>query len=431
MILPVLLTSGRFENRNYVIIKYRYPHCSGWGLETMKRIYLIAPIVAVIMFFLISRVIVNSLASPADTDFFTFWLGGRLISLGKDPYSIIDWVSGHHIYGATWIPNLSFVYPFPLSLFFIPFGLLEEKLAFTLWVFITLIILVICIFLLIPIFGSQKYKLILPIFAGLIIFRPLFPLLLGGQISALILLSITLGIVLWEKNHWISGGIFTALSLLKPQIGLFYVGLMTIYLLLNKKYSAIIGIFASAIGLFLLGAIVNPDWLLEFFSIISRKYDQIFGFAPTVWGMAFYLTDFSEGRAILLGWIFSTIFFAWYILLLWKAKNLPPIFTGAAAILTTLTITPSIWPYDQILLVIPILTLLALSKRIPTKPLLTSLIFPGISALSFFLYWQSSIIQLENLNFLLTFFISFLFILGIIKATNGGHLPFLISERKL
>ncbi|MDW8227745.1 MAG: hypothetical protein RMJ60_08105, partial [Anaerolineales bacterium] len=82
----------------------------------------------------------------ANSDFFTFWLAARLVLEGYNPYLTDIWVGGHHLYGATWIPNQTFIYPLPVALLFLPLGALPLYWAYLLWVWILegLILLSLC-----------------------------------------------------------------------------------------------------------------------------------------------------------------------------------------------------------------------------------------------------------------------------------------------
>jgi hypothetical protein len=76
-----------------------------------SNILLIPVLVVVFVFFVI--LVINQVDYP-NSDFFTFWLSGRLFSLGENPYDRQVWIGGHHQFGATWIPNATFIYRCPL-----------------------------------------------------------------------------------------------------------------------------------------------------------------------------------------------------------------------------------------------------------------------------------------------------------------------------
>ena len=98
-----------------------------------RNIFLIIILALIPAFNLLALKIVNSLVYQ-DSDFFTFWLAGWMRWAGQDPYSIKQWVSGHQIFGADWIPNPIFPYPIPLSYLLAPLGLLPLKSAYIIWI---------------------------------------------------------------------------------------------------------------------------------------------------------------------------------------------------------------------------------------------------------------------------------------------------------
>ena len=93
-------------------------------------IFIAFPLLAALTTLVAIRII-NSI-DYHNNDFFTFWLAGHLVATGGNPYASAQWVAGHHEFGVTWIPNQAYVYPLPLSLLFVPLGLLSLKQAYTL-----------------------------------------------------------------------------------------------------------------------------------------------------------------------------------------------------------------------------------------------------------------------------------------------------------
>ncbi len=199
--------------------------------------------------YIISNAIVTSYENPANSDFFSFWLAGRMVNSGEDPYSATAWEDGHQRYNSTWLSDPEFLYPLPLAFLFVPLSFLLVEQAFIIWVWITQMMLLVALMILLQYFGTQKKHYILPLILGLILFRPILPLLKNGQLSALILIIVVSTITLWKNKYWFWGGVLISLLLLKPNIGLPYLGLITVYLLLQKKWTAISGILASAFGI--------------------------------------------------------------------------------------------------------------------------------------------------------------------------------------
>ena len=86
---------------------------------------------AFIPLFGISAWIIVSALDYQNSDFFTFWLAGRLLSNAQNPYNSGLWLEGHRLYGAEWVPNSILPYPLPLALITLPLGLYPLKTALT------------------------------------------------------------------------------------------------------------------------------------------------------------------------------------------------------------------------------------------------------------------------------------------------------------
>jgi hypothetical protein len=201
----------------------------------MKKRYYFFGLIGLVLAYFLSRAIVNTYDNPANSDFFSFWLSGKFIINNLNPYSTSDWIEGHHLYDATWISDPTFLYPLPLSILFIPFGLVDFKTAFIIWVMLTVIFLIISISLLLNYLGPTRNHFLIPVLSGVILFRPLNSLLLNGQLSTLFLLIFVLSLLLWEKENWLWGGVVITFALLKLNIGLIVILLLWIYLFSKKS----------------------------------------------------------------------------------------------------------------------------------------------------------------------------------------------------
>lgn len=188
----------------------------------------------------------------------------------------------------------------------------------------------------------------------------------------------------------------------KASIGGILVLLAGWYFLRHKKYSALAGIGACGITLFLFGFAINPNWVLEFFSILLTKYNQTFGYNPTIWGLTFYITGFRFTSAMAIGATVTISLLILYVYLVWHTRSLTPAEVIGLAIPVTLLVTPYIWPYDQILLLFPIVQIMVMMKNLQVKYLGSSMFFIGISISSYILYAFTVRIEMENLNALLS-----------------------------
>ena len=150
-----------------------------------------------------------------NTNFFFFWLSGRMVWTGQNPYDQISWLAGHDAFGATWKPNIIFPYPLPLMFFMAPLGLLSLGRAYVSWQIVTQIIIALCVFILLRHWPDpSRYLLYLPIIIILLFFGPVYLTLQIGSIGALALAAILFAIVSMEKDHSLLGGMILSLTFL-------------------------------------------------------------------------------------------------------------------------------------------------------------------------------------------------------------------------
>lgn len=348
--------------------------------------YVFLIIFLVLLFFFIAISIMDPVEYP-DKDFFTFWLSGRLFVQDENPYSSQVWIAGHHQYGARWIPNATFIYPMPVSLLFAPLGLLPLYEAFVVWVTLSQFMIFFALILLIRVHSDQLLKhFILPLSVGIMFFRPFYPTLLYGQLSGFLLLVLAGIIYSWEKGKWEQGAILMAILALKPNLGIPIIGLLSLYLIMSKRVSALITLSISGTFLMFLGLVQNPNWVIEFWNAGNTKLAQTFGSSPTIWGISAFFCNYSQTCTIGYGICVSLLFIIGYLYLLAKKqRSLSPSLVVGLAIAITLLLTPYTWTYDQLLLVAPIVTLISLLSKDGYSYLPTSLLFLGIDFFAFLL----------------------------------------------
>ncbi len=338
-----------------------------------------------------------------NNDFFTFWLAGRMVWTGQDPYLPRDWVSGHNQFGATWIPNTRFVYPLPLALFYAPLGLLSIYHANITWVFLLEVLIFFSVFMMIPLRQYPAWKhYILPVLAGVILFCPTVITLLYGQISGLLFFILTGVIWLWKKEKWLLGSMFLTLIALKPNLGVPILIIVSFWLLIQKRVMALVGIIISGLVLIYVGIIINPNWIVEYWAIGNTKMSQTFGFSPTLWGLSAYITGFNFSRSVILGGIAIAIILMGILYMIWKKhKAITPVWIISIAITTTLLVTPYTWSYDQLLLLIPIIAIILIMVKGKYRFLLSSMVFICLDVFAFALLIISVRIHHEVLNVLI------------------------------
>jgi len=312
------------------------------------------------------------------------------------------WIDAHYVYDAEWISDPTFLYPIQLAMFFVPLGILDLYDAFVLWDWLSQTLLLLAVLLLLPLFGGARKHYVLPIALGILLYRPSIPLLFNGQLSAFFLLIIILVGGFWEKEHWIWGGMLASLLFLKPNLGGPILVLLGLYLVIQKKFRGILGIGLGTVILLIIGWVYDPDWVGTYLHVLQSKHSLTFGLSATVWGLSALICDFKLYPTLIIGSIIVLLVLILYFLLLTKVKEITPLTGVAISISTALLVTPYLWPYDQVLLFLPIILIMAILKNSGFPYLGTVMVFIGIDIAAWILFGISARRGMENLNALLS-----------------------------
>lgn len=367
--------------------------------RTYRFPFLFLILILAVLFSIIAAKVANT-TEYLHSDFFKFWLSGRLVSQGQNPYDSQTWSEGHHQFGSTWIPEAAFLYPFPLALFFVPFGLLPIHQAFIVWDVLLQFSLISSMTLLLRKNSISSVKhFVPPLLAGIILFRPTIVSLVNGQLSGVLLLLMTCILHLWKRGKWKQGTALMALLALKPNLGGPIIVLLSLYLIRQKRFSSLVVGALSGLFLVFAGWLRNPNWIVEFWNVGNSKLSQTFGFSPTIWGLTASFCSYSLNCILKYGTAMAMLFLIGYLyLLIWKRDLLSPAFVISLAIIITLLLTPYTWPYDQLLLAIPIITITMNLAGEGYKFIPVSLIFLATDVLAWILYGISINIQMEIWN---------------------------------
>jgi hypothetical protein len=319
---------------------------------------------------LITIVVAYFIASSQDyyraegKDFFSLWLAPHLILEGKNPYNPVDWIPAHDRYGAKWVSDPTFLYPLPLAILLIPLGLLPLEYAAILWV--ALSILAILSVFQISLFMEQKYwpvSYVLPALIGIFFFRPVTVTLWLGQIDWLILLILAVGLSQWEKQKWFTGTILLTLSVIKPQLGFPLLAFLAVWLIFRRLWKALFAEGITLLGVFAVGWLFDHAWFLNWIEIGRSKIELLFCCTPTLWGLGSLICNFNPGCGFKLGMISALILSAILLIFLAQIPVGEVRFVLGLSIPIVLLVSPYLWTYSQVSLLIPILIMLDILKR--------------------------------------------------------------------
>lgn len=301
-------------------------------------------------------------------DFFTFWLGGRMILDGQDPTVTTEWFNAVAHYtqeglGYVKTPIYAyFNYPFYVAVLFIPLALLPYQVAAVLWLLLSQLMVAFTAWVVMSNWQTERKKsFIFPIVAALLVFRPLMVTLWSAQLGVLLLFLSALAALLWTKQRWFWSGVALAFLMVKPTVGLPIIGICGLWLLRDRRWTAIAGGIAGGIGLLLLGMVVKPNWLPVFLGMGKHMIDVTFGYNPTLWGLGGALCQHTDPCQVWAGWVLSILAALAGIFSVYQKRiALTPIEVMAFAIPPAVLVTPYLWAYDQVVLILPILVCLGL-----------------------------------------------------------------------
>jgi hypothetical protein len=287
--------------------------------------------------------------------------------------------------------------------------------AFIAWDILSQFVIALSLALLLKTTPGGSKRFILPLAAGVILFRPALITLVNGQLSGMLLLLTASIVYLWEKGRWEQGTVLLALLALKPNLGVPLIFLLALYLIRHKRIKSLLAGAACGVGLLIAGLAQNPNWLVEFWNTGNGKLSQTFGFSPTVWGVSTFFCNYNLDCVLGTGAWMSLPFLIGYLYLLAKRTTPPPSLMVGAAIVVVLLLTPYTWPYDQLLLVIPIATVMLNLERDGARYLPVSLIFLEVDVFALALLGVSAKVQLEIWNAAIPFVVYLLLFWYLLK----------------
>jgi len=357
------------------------------------------------VFALVSLYIVTHV-DVVDSDFFSFWLAGKVVLQGQSPYDEQIWLTGHQMAAADWISDPAFLYPLPLAIFMAPLSLLDLPVAYAVWVWVSQWILFLAVLRLLALFEGQARYFAFPVFAGLLLFRPLFPLLRNGQLASLVLLCIWVSAELFIRRRPFWAGWILAFAALKPNLGVPVLGLFALYLLFSRQFRGLLGMGAGLLTLLLAGWLLQPDWMRAYYDVLTYKQVNTYGYAPSIWGLSYLLTGMNVKASIGLSVLVCLLMVG--VFAFWVYSGRMGGYYEVLSLVVSLAVfmTPYLWTYDQILLLISVVTIMALIHKRGAPFLVSALFFLLVDVVFLVILWASLQIEMENLGALIPLLLS-------------------------
>ena len=311
-----------------------------------------------------------------NSNFSFFWLAGRMVLDGENPYDQTQYLAGHDKHGIEWQPNKIFPYPLPLAIICVPLGFLSIDNAYILWTTLTLLITAATIFILLRQWESSAHqRLFIPVFVFMLFFGPHYLTLHTGAISAFTVLIILSAILLLEKEKSLAAGILLSLTMLKPPQGVTILLLAGIWFVARRNWKAIFGVAIGGMALLLIGMIQDPLWIVKFSGASEAVMDRTLGVHSNVWAFAYLICRGTSPCSALLGGTLGLILLGLAGLFLWQTQAKVTAWEAFNVIIPAAFVsTIYLWSYDQLPYIIPIVWIVGtLVKR--TRSYLSAFVF--------------------------------------------------------
>lgn len=296
-----------------------------------------------------------------DGDFFELWLAGKMSWSDGNIFDTVAWTSAHAGFGNSVNRNAVFPYPPVLAVILSPLGLFSLKWASILWVFLSEIMAIGSVYLLMNLWKRPvRLYYMIPILAGVFLFRPIMVTLRNGQLSIFFLFLVTLSLYFWDRNKWFLGAFVMAFLVIRPNLGIPLLGLVFIWLVLDRHWSGLMGILCSTFMISIISWVYDPNWISAWWYVGDAKLFKTFGHQATIWGVTSYLCYRSLDCTLIAGSVTGLLLFGVFIFLLMKANRSAAKLAGeivSLIISLTLLLTPYLWAYDQALLVVPLIVI--------------------------------------------------------------------------
>lgn len=287
--------------------------------------------------------------------FFTFWLSGKLLWTGGQPYLSADWVGGHHLNGAVWIPNQIFPYPLPLALFTAPLGIFPINQAYLLWDITAQVLIAACLLWLATRWeGLNRQLYVIFLLLATVLNGNVYLGLMTGTLAAFFLTALTLSLAGLENRRPLLAGLALALLALKPPL-LTVTILIGLWLLFRRDWKTLSGLALGSLGLFLAGLLLDQHWVQKFLGAGNNLFGMRLGHQPTLISYTRLACGGEMNCAFLSYGLLVAALTGLYAWLVWKKRaSLSPRLAFSAAIALGVLLPPYLWSYDYTLLIIPI-----------------------------------------------------------------------------
>jgi hypothetical protein len=305
-----------------------------------------------------------------DHDFVQYWLAGRALLTGQDPYDPALWRAMHVQLGANGseiAPGAGFLYPALTAVAAIPFAVLPFTIAAAAW-FVAQIGSAIAVLAALAgrLFVARPRWDLAVLFGFSAVIRPDFVLPIDGNVTGFLVAIVGGVLALLLDGRALAAGALLGLGVVKPHLLLVFVPALVLFVQPRDRLRLVGGAAATVAGLLAISLALAPRWLGEW----SLQTARVGAYARTnLWGVV-------PPELAWLAWTVAVALVA--LLLVWWRVTRPalPVACGAALAVSVL-LAPYAFMIDQAVLLVGVAAFIGLVQDLPTAsrgPLLLALV---------------------------------------------------------
>jgi len=283
-----------------------------------------------------------------------YWSSAYLFAHGRDFSDPIALGEIEHTLTTRTDPKTLYAWYSPIgNVVLLPFTLIPFTRAVYYWLILNIIIIFYSTML---IWGASNTYPWIPLLAVFTFSMTVYSLVFG-QINSLELLGLALFLSLSRSNKHYLAGASLVLSTIKPHLVIITLPILFLDLLRKKEWKTVSGLMTTLCFCFAVLFVFYPPWIQSFWVVINSGMNTIRE-TPTINGLLVLLGIYKFGKWIWLIALTIGIIWWWRRGHTWDRRT----FIDLSLILG-LIFSPIGWSYDQIVLILPILSILSWSAK--------------------------------------------------------------------
>jgi len=269
-----------------------------------------------------------------------------------------------------------YAYPMWTALLLIPLGILSLPAAASLWLALSLGLVVAALrWSWLAVGGAASWMLL---YAMIVIFSQPFALLLAlGQMGGVLFAIVAFTAYAVARGHDRGAGASLALTALKPNVLPLLAVALLAWAAIHRRIALIVTAFTAGALLLALSLVVGPTWIGEWLKeLFGRQIGHSVEYA-TAWGFAAVDLHLPGAAPVLIALLVGIV------ALVARERLREPVALMAVAIPVSTFATPYAWSYDDLVLALPwalVLAVAARAERVPRLVLLVLLLTVAIAA---------------------------------------------------